>query len=147
MQQKKNTAHLHLVALTHPRPFPLCPATVECWVDTNPSLSGTLPTFLGSLSTLGSFSVTECAFTGPIPTEIGLLSETVQRIFMYDNALTGGVPSEFGNLQKMDFLQVENNDLTIEMPSQVCVLTFGPLEVLTADCVVCPATPCCTECF
>jgi hypothetical protein len=91
--------------------------------------------------------VTESAFTGPIPTEIGLLSATMQRLFMYDNALTGGVPTEFGNLQKMDFLQVENNDLTIEMPSEVCVLTFGPLEVLTADCAICPATPCCTECF
>ena len=47
------------------------------WVDINPGLAGPLPTFLGSLSTLGSLSLTDCSFTGTLPTEIGLLRNSL----------------------------------------------------------------------
>mmetsp|Transcript_29872 Transcript_29872/g.68923 ORF Transcript_29872/g.68923 Transcript_29872/m.68923 type:complete len:115 (-) Transcript_29872:493-837(-) len=45
----------------------------ELWLDINPDLRGTLPTSLGQLSTLASFSISECGLTGPIPSELGQL--------------------------------------------------------------------------
>jgi hypothetical protein len=52
------------------------------WVDINPGLAGPLPTFLGSLSTLGSLSVTDCSFTGTLPTEIGFLRDSLSKYFL-----------------------------------------------------------------
>jgi len=51
----------------------------EAWVDRNPGLTGTLPTFLGSLSTLGSFSCTRSGWTGQLPSELGLLVNSMSK--------------------------------------------------------------------
>jgi len=69
------------------------------------------------------------------------------RMFYYDNAFTGGVPVEWGSLTNMDILQVQMNLLTVEIPFEVCSLTFASLTNLIADCAICPATgTCCDEC-
>jgi hypothetical protein len=47
------------------------PVIFEHWVDRNPGLGGPIPSFLGSLTTLQSFSIAECGFTGTIPESLG----------------------------------------------------------------------------
>jgi hypothetical protein len=111
------------------------PAIVEHWIDINPDLSGTIPSFIGELTTLISFSVTENSMVGPLPTELGLLTNMVQMWF-YANQLTGQIPSELGNLISMDLLQLEANMFTGIMPAEICGNRgfLRPLEILGADC-------------
>lgn len=119
------------------------PAIVECFVGSNPGLGGTLPAFLGSLSTLANFFAADCNFSGRLPTELGQLGDSMIRLSFRDNQLTGPIPAEYGALTLMDRFEIQDNMLTGTIPFQVCGLTFANLEILTADCVNCPPTPCC----
>ena len=50
---------------------------------------------------------------------------------------SGTVPTEIGNLRRMEIFQVEGNDLTGVMPDEVCANTQFPAEelnILGADC-------------
>ena len=111
------------------------PAIVEYWIDTNPGLTGTVPAFIGDISTLSSFSVTQNALVGALPTELGQLTGMVQ-MWYYGNNLSGQIPTEIGNLRKMKTFQVAGNSLTGIMPAEVCGLIGfgGSLEFLGADC-------------
>lgn len=119
-----------------------------CWVDSNPGLGGkSLPTFLGSLSTLTSFSVEACGYTGSLPTELGQLS-LLTELFLRDNDFAGTVPTQWGNLAKLETLELQLNMINGKVPTEVCALTGGLLEELKADCVNCSTnSSCCTSCF
>jgi hypothetical protein len=112
------------------------PKIVEHWIDVNPGLGGPVFSFIGALSTLQSFSVTQSALAGQLPTELGNLDNMVQMWF-YANSLTGQIPSELGNLSKMVLLQLEGNAFTGSMPTEVCdnVGFLSPLLTLGADCL------------
>lgn len=126
------------------------PKIGELWVDDNPGMSGSIPSEIGDVSTLQSFSITNCDITGTIPTEIGSLTDMTY-LWFYDNLLTGPIPSELGNMKKLETLNLQKNYLTGEMPAEVCTRTsplFGRLTELEADCdseITCPAD-CCTCC-
>lgn len=77
------------------------PAMREHWVDTNPGLGGTLPNNLPSVATLESFSITSCNFQGTIPASFGNWGFTMKQMWMYDNSLTGNIPTELGLLNTM----------------------------------------------
>ena len=101
------------------------PAIIEMWVDRNPTLGGSIPSEIGLVTTLRSFSITGCNFEGSIPTELGNLR--LQQAWFYNNSLTGS------------------------MPSAVCDTRYpdGRLQELEADCAagepfVCD---CCTKCY
>jgi hypothetical protein len=112
------------------------PKIFEHWIDVNPGLSGPVFPFIGSLSTLASFSVTASSLTGTLPTELGNLF-SMQQMWYYDNDLIGMIPSELGNLNQMAILQLEGNAFTGTMPTQVCdnIGFLQPLLVLGADCL------------
>lgn len=112
------------------------PKIFEHWIDVNPGLRGPVYSFIGSLSTLQSFSVTQSSLTGTLPTELGLLTG-MQQMWYYANLLTGQIPTEIGNLKRMARLQVEGNTFVGSMPDTVCANTgsFGVLDVLGADCL------------
>lgn len=107
----------------------------EHWVDQNPGLGGPLFPFIGSIPTLGSFSLTENALTGTIPTEFGLLGE-MQQMWLYGNFLDGNIPTELGLLRQMTLLQLEGNQFVGSMPDEVCANRgfLRPLLTLGADC-------------
>ena len=111
------------------------PAMTEYWIDTNPGLTGTVPAFIGGISTLVSFSVTQNALVGTLPTELGQLTAMVQ-MWYYENNLSGQIPTEIGNLKQMKVFQVEGNSFTGIMPAEVCGLFDfgGSIEDLGADC-------------
>ena len=55
---------------------------------------------------------------------------------MYDNILSGPVPTELGNLFKLQTLELEENLLTGVMPEDICLnrAPLGLLTTLEADC-------------
>ena len=112
------------------------PAIREHWVDTNPGLGGLLPPELSTIPTLESFSISSCNFEGQIPTEFGNFGFVMRQLWMYDNVLTGQIPTELGLLSQLRLLQVEGNTFTGMMPTEVCDNTMfpRPLEILGADC-------------
>jgi len=125
------------------------PALREHWVDTNPGLGGQLPAAISTVSTLESFSITSCSFSGTIPTEFGNFNFVMKQMWMYDNDLTGTIPSQLGNLVALRLLQVEGNAFTGIMPPEICVNTVFPrqLDVLGADCFDTSfSCDCCTCC-
>lgn len=125
------------------------PAIREHWADSNPNLGGQIPAGIGSLSTLESFSITSCSFSGTIPPEFGNFGFVMKQIWMYDNDLTGTIPTELGQLAALRLLQVEGNMLSGSMPDEVCANTVfpRPLETLGADCNIGGITcDCCTCC-
>jgi len=61
---------------------------VETFVDNNQGLTGTIPTELGQLTNLASFSTTECSFTGTLPSELGNLGASVRKFFKGVSSVT-----------------------------------------------------------
>jgi hypothetical protein len=96
--------------------------------------TGQLGSFLGELDTLGSFSVSNCGLTGPIPSDLGNLPG-MQQLWLYGNQLSGEIPEELGNLLFMSTLEVEDNNLSGSMPGRICNnFELGFLTKLGADC-------------
>ena len=60
-----------------------------------------------------------------------------------ENSLTGSIPSELGNLDRMTTLEVGYNSFTGVVPSQIC--QSGSLQTLEADCYAVQCD-CCTDC-
>ena len=111
------------------------PSIVEHWIDINPGLSGPVFSFIGELSTLGSFSVSQNSLTGTLPPELGNIAD-MQQMWFYDNNIGGQIPSELGLLNSLNTLQLEGNDFTGSMPVEVCAQVgfLRPLEFLGGDC-------------
>lgn len=121
---------------------------IELWVDDNPGMKGTIPSGIGNLSNLASFSASNCGLTGTIPTEIG--TTNMIQMWLNDNYLTGVIPSEIATLVTLKIFDVHHNELKGQMPSGICDRRrpFGRLEELGADCdgaIACDEA-CCTCC-
>ena len=125
------------------------PKIFECWIDNTP-ISGGIPTEIGELTFLASFSATSCGLDGSIPTEMGNLI-MMDRLWLYQNKLTGTIPSEMGNMSLLKILYVEGNALSGAMPDEVCQLKDDAMSLkeLGADCQVdskevdCACCTCC----
>lgn len=95
-----------------------------------------------------TFSATDCALQGSIPSEMGLLTNA-RKIWLSGNGLTGRVPTELGALKQLQVLEVHDNTLQGRMPQPVCNLVVpstngGNLSTLIADCEF--NCTCCTSC-
>jgi hypothetical protein len=73
----------------------------ECWTDRNPDMTGNLPTFFDTLTTLGSLSVTRSGWSGNLPPELGSLVDSMRQMYFYNNAFVGQVPAEWGALTNL----------------------------------------------
>lgn len=101
---------------------------------------------------LVSFSATECLLSGPLPSELGLLTNlrkyrvpayrtfavveccccgfgphcfffgTVGKFWASRNALTGTIPAEIGNATELEILELYDNAITGAMPNPICNL-------------------------
>jgi len=123
----------------------------ELWLDDNPGLEGTIPSAIGNLSNLASFSAANCGLSGSIPSEFGSMTNMIQ-LWLNDNNLSGEIPSELGNSVTTKILKLHNNQLVGDMPTSICQRRrpFGRLEELGADCdsgntITC-TDDCCTCC-
>jgi hypothetical protein len=68
-----------------------------------------------------------------------------ENLFLYGNRLDGEIPTEMGQLSRMETFEVELNNITGPMPQEICKLTL--LRTLEADCNGRVKCNCCTACF
>uniref|UniRef100_A0A7S3DTD3 Uncharacterized protein n=1 Tax=Entomoneis paludosa TaxID=265537 RepID=A0A7S3DTD3_9STRA len=112
-------------------------ATVEFWCDQN-NLGGPLPTFLGGIPTLASFSATESSWTGVLPETWSTLGAGLRQLFLRANDISGSIPNSFSEFRNLNSLTlVDNPRMTGTLPADLCELTFGPLQFFTAECSIC----------
>ncbi|GLT51792.1 hypothetical protein SLA2020_251760 [Shorea laevis] len=78
--------------------------------------TGTLPAWIGNLSTLQFLAIHANAFFGPIPKELGNLKELTYLAFSFNN-FSGTLPSELGNLVKLEQLNIDSCGVGGEIPS------------------------------
>jgi RHS repeat-associated protein len=88
------------------------------------------PMDISAMVKLQIFSLGMNQITGPIPPQIGDLTELVQLILV-NNKLSGTIPTTIQNLQKLKYLRLLNNQLTGSIPSELGELTT--LETLGLD--------------
>ncbi|KAK3158542.1 hypothetical protein QOZ80_2AG0138530 [Eleusine coracana subsp. coracana] len=89
------------------------------------SFNGTIPTTLGKLGSLVEFDLSNCYFTGGIPTSLLKIPSLAHELHLSHNLLEGPVPFEIGNLKSVSILHAESNRLSGELPS-----TLGECQLL-----------------
>jgi hypothetical protein len=68
----------------------------------------------------------------------------LNRLYLYNNQLTGNIPSEIGNLTILGFLNLSSNQLTDEIPEEIC--NQGDTSSSLSNNQLCPPYPeCLTE--
>jgi len=125
------------------------PAIRELWIDANPGLIGPLFSWIGSMTTLESLSLTYNNLTGSVPSELGDLVD-MQQLWLLFNNLNGTIPTAIGLMKKLEILELESNSFTGFVHASICENTEFPLEILKkvgADCYdenfFCPCCTCC----
>ena len=86
------------------------------------SLSGPLPSELGDLSELTCLSLWGNDLTGAIPEDLGDLTNLTQ-LDLLGNGLYGSIPSSLGDLTNLTRLHLAENDLSGSIPSSLGDLT------------------------
>lgn len=81
-------------------------------------LSGPLPTELGLLTDLELLAFGGNQINGKLPSEIRNLT-MLKILNFYDNQLTGTIPAWLGNLSKLTWLSLSINDLTGTIPEEL----------------------------
>ena len=121
------------------------------WLDGN-AITGTIPTEIGLMTGLASFSAANATLTGTIPEEIGNLNQ-LRRLWLFNNELTGTIPEALSKLELLEVVELHGNKLKGDMPDGVCTAVGKSdyeYKSLTSDCkkaVDCATPDCCTECF
>jgi len=120
------------------------------WLDGN-YVSGTIPTEIGLMSSLASFSVANATLKGTIPYEIGNL-KLLRRLWLFGNELTGSIPQTLNQLESLEVMELHGNNLVGDMPEGVCSSVRNSdydYKSLTSDCVsaVTCGSSCCTQCY
>jgi hypothetical protein len=84
---------------------------------------------------LESLSISACALTGTIPSQLGNLP-VIQDMRFSENRLVGTIPASLENLLYLRTFQVEGNDLVGAMPEAMCDDTrpVVGLDKLGVDC-------------
>nr|XP_043633353.1 receptor-like protein EIX1 [Erigeron canadensis] len=78
---------------------------------TNSNISGTIPEFIGKLTSMRRLLLGRNSISGPIPHWIGRLS-SLEHLELSNNGLDGFLPDGLGNLSKLEWLTFSNNLLT-----------------------------------
>ncbi|MBC6475736.1 MAG: putative Ig domain-containing protein, partial [Hormoscilla sp. GM102CHS1] len=87
------------------------------------SLSGTLPSELGSLRDLRSLFLTSNSLSGTLPSELGSLGSLLN-FYLSFNSLSGTLPSELGSLSSLLELHLSDNFLSGTLPSELGSLIY-----------------------
>ncbi len=82
------------------------------------NLTGSIPTELGNLASLGILNLARNSLTGSIPIELGNLTSLQYLAFSFNN-LTGSIPTGLGNLASLERLSLGNNSLTGTIPPEL----------------------------
>ncbi|CUE72232.1 GP46-like surface antigen, putative [Bodo saltans] len=90
---------------------------------TSKSLTGTLPSSLGSLPHLAAFMMQGNSLTGTLPPEYAAWNATLTGFFVGDNKLNGTLPPEYGAWKFLTGFTVFLNNLTGTLPPEYSALT------------------------
>lgn len=89
-------------------------------------LSGTLPAWLGRMTTLDDLSVRRNWWiSGTVPTQLGELSSLSNNLQLWMNRLSGTYPIELTRLHRMQGIFLEGNYISGTLPSEVGLLSSG----------------------
>lgn len=87
-------------------------------LDSN-KLAGPIPAEIGLLSNLLEIDFFNNDLTGTIPKEIGRLTDLTTVCDFDSNILTGAIPTEFGNLKKLTTVWLNDNELSSTVPTEL----------------------------
>ena len=106
-------------------------ASVTSIILVSLSLTGTIPSSIGSLTSLQYLKVYKNSLSGTIPSSIGSLT-SLQQLYLYGNSLSGTIPGSIGLLILLTALHLESNRLAGTIPSSFNKLTrLSDLELET----------------
>ncbi|RVW74962.1 Receptor-like protein 12 [Vitis vinifera] len=83
--------------------------------------SGSIPTSIGNLKSLQTLDLSNCEFLGSIPTSIGNL-KSLRSLYLFSNNFSGQLPPSIGNLTNLQNLRFSNNLFNGTIPSQLYTL-------------------------
>lgn len=86
------------------------------------SLTGTIPTEVGTLTDLTAMDWLSNSFTGPLPTEIGALTN-LESLQLDSSGLTGTLPTQLGELTALTFLKIDGTGIGGKVPTELGALT------------------------
>ncbi|KAI7731215.1 hypothetical protein M8C21_030815 [Ambrosia artemisiifolia] len=106
------------------------------WVSTNLKfiyvtgnrLSGSIPPFLGNISTLEQLSLENNMFSGNIPVELGKL-KNLNLLVLTANNLTGELPMELNSLTNLTQLRIDSNYFSGKIPNLGSLTQLRMLEL------------------
>lgn len=87
-------------------------------LNSNPGLSGEIPSSVSTLRSLTVLSLSQNSFRGSIPRDIDRLKELKQLDLSY-NHLSGGIPDEIGGLSSLAILDLSSNELQGDLPYSI----------------------------
>ena len=108
----------------------------------NPDMGGTIPAWLGNMTSLEYLDLFYTGLSGSIPTEIGNLNNLTHLLLSWNSfpgsipaflgnltnlyqldlswsQMSGPIPAELGNLVNLELLSLQNNQLTGSLPAQM----------------------------
>ena len=96
------------------------------------SIGGTIPSSIGFLTAISDLSIGANKFVGTIPSTIGYMSSLTD-MFFDTNHFTGKVPSTLGYLTNLRYLQIGQasgiNSLTGSLPTALCSIGLTRLDM------------------
>ncbi|XP_031120598.1 probable leucine-rich repeat receptor-like serine/threonine-protein kinase At3g14840 isoform X1 [Ipomoea triloba] len=91
-------------------------------------LSGSIPKYLGNITTLVLLNLENNLFNGTIPPELGKLAN-LQKLMLAANYLTGEFPKELNVLTKLTEFRLGRNNFTGKLPSFQTLKNLQKLEL------------------
>lgn len=82
------------------------------------NLIGTIPRWIGNISSIFRLSFAKNNFRGNIPSELGCLSR-LECFTVYSNYLTGTVPTSIYNITSLNYFSLTQNRLQVLVPPNV----------------------------
>jgi hypothetical protein len=132
---------------TLPQDIPEQMADLQILFAENNQISGSIPANLSELR-IRKMHLDDNMFTGPIPTEFGQLNR-LEQLYLHGNQLTGGIPAELSALTTLKEASFHFNDgLTGNVDGGICELMYQQkLSTISVDCanVVCDCCTCGTD--
>ena len=87
------------------------------------SLSEIIPAELGAWTGLESILLYDNRITGTIPSYLDMFADSLVRIDVPNNRLSGSIPTEIGTLVFLQVLDLASNSITGELPTQLGEIT------------------------
>ncbi|KAL3809229.1 hypothetical protein ACHAXA_005277 [Cyclostephanos tholiformis] len=101
-----------------------CPTLELLWINDNPDLRGTLPSYVGEFANLASLAVQRTSMSGSMPESMYALSKLTS-LRMYGSKFGGEISSDIGALVGLKWLWLHDNDFVGTVPDAI-----GTLEKL-----------------